>query len=88
MSKPKSIKKSVSFRKEVCEYAEERAEKFFGGNFSSYLSYLIAMDMHGMKLASKDAEHIEIEEKVKDNINKYEKNEENESYIDQFINMD
>lgn len=82
-----SIKKSISLRHDVFDTAEEMAEKYFGGNFSAYLTYLICADKHGLSRVKDSEEEIEIKEEIKEGINNYVKSDENDSYIEQFINM-
>ncbi|MBS4213235.1 hypothetical protein [Neobacillus rhizophilus] len=36
------FKKSISLREDIHQYALEQAEKFHGGNFSAYITYLIS----------------------------------------------
>ncbi|GGJ64400.1 hypothetical protein [Virgibacillus salexigens] len=38
------IKKSVSLRSDIYKYALEESEKLHGGNFSSFLTYLISCE--------------------------------------------
>jgi len=39
-----SKKKTISFKEYVLDVAEEKAKEMFGGNLSSYLSWLICYD--------------------------------------------
>ena len=89
MAKPKLpvVKKSVSFRQDVFDTAEEMADKYFGGNFSAYLTYLVCADKNGVSRAKDSAEEVVVKEEIKEDIGKYVKNDANDSYIDQFINM-
>lgn len=74
-------------RKDVYELAEQMADKYFGGNFSAYITYLVCADHYGLSRVKDDEESKAKKEEVKESVNKYVKNEENERYIDQFLNM-
>ncbi|MBT2604507.1 MULTISPECIES: hypothetical protein [Bacillaceae] len=82
-----TTKKSVSFRDDVLAYAQSQADKFHGGNLSGYLTFLISSNKYGMTMASKDTEVIDAEEKIRENVNKFQKSEVNEDYIDQFLEI-
>ncbi|UOE58122.1 hypothetical protein [Cytobacillus oceanisediminis] len=85
--KPPVIKKSISFRGDILEYAQEQADKYHGGNLSGYLTFLISSNKYGMTMAAKPSEVIQAEEKIRENVNKYQKSEANESYIDSILDM-
>jgi len=85
--KNKSRKKSISLPDKIFEYAEEQADKFHGGNFSAYLTFLISSNKYGMTMGVKTKEVEAAEEKIRENVNEYQKSEENDAYIDQFLNI-
>lgn len=87
MAKEPTVKKSISFRGDVLEYAQEQADMFHGGNLSGYITFLISSNKYGMTLATKGQEIVVAEEKIRDNVNKYQKSEANASYIDQFLDI-
>lgn len=62
------------------------ADKFFGGNFSAYLTYLICADKYDVSRGRIDSEAVS-KEKVMDNVTNYEKSTENEDYINDILNM-
>lgn len=39
------IKKAVSLPEHIYEGAKEKAQKYFGGNFSGYVCYVISKDL-------------------------------------------
>ncbi|MGP0689865.1 hypothetical protein ACW5UC_25320 [Priestia aryabhattai] len=84
-----SIKKSVSFREDVFDYAFEQADMYFGGNLSAYITYLICADKHGLARVAQTEEIAVAKEEIKENLveTKFEKNEEAENFIDQFMNL-
>lgn len=81
----KTIKKSISLREDVFLLADAMCDKYFGGNFSAYLTYLICADKHGLSRVVESNEASV--EKVKMRENMYSKSDENESYIDEILNM-
>ena len=89
LAKPKLpvVKKSVSFRQDVFDTAEEMADKFFGGNFSAYLTYLVCADKVGVSRTRDSAEEAVVKEEIKEDIGNYVKSDANDDYIDQFIKM-
>lgn len=86
MSKRKTIKKSISLRDDVFQTAEAEADKYFGGNFSAYLTYLICADKYGVERGVGDQEPIS-KEKVMDSVTEYAKSDENEDYINSILSM-
>lgn len=80
-------KKSISLRQDVNETAEDMANMYFGGNFSAYLTYLICADKHSLSRTRDTENEIVFKEEIKEGINNYVKSEDNDNYIDQFINM-
>lgn len=49
------MRRSISFQREIDEFAQNKSKKYFGGNLSSYISFLIARD--------KDKEQKKIQER-------------------------
>lgn len=86
MSK-KTVKRSISLRGDVFETAMSEADKFFGGNFSAYLTYLICADKHGISRGSNEGNESVSKERVMDNVTNYSKSSENEDYINSILNM-
>lgn len=82
----KTVKRSISLRGDVFETAMSEADRFFGGNFSAYLTYLICADKHGISRGYGDNETID-KERVMDSVTGYEKNSENEDYINEILGM-
>lgn len=88
MSKRKTVKKSISLRDDVFETAEKEADKFFGGNFSAYLTYLICADKYGVSRGVNIGEDEPIsKEKVMESVRSYTKSEENDDYINSILNI-
>ncbi len=88
MSKRKTVKRSISLREDVFETANSMADKYFGGNFSAYLTYLICADKYNVtREISVEPNEVIDKGKLIDNINQYEKNDENEDYINSILNM-
>lgn len=86
----RTVKKSISLREDVFKVAESEADKFFGGNFSAYLTYLICVEKHGISTnveKQKDVAETISKKKVMDSITNYSKSDENEDYIDSILNM-
>ncbi|HDR8454003.1 TPA: hypothetical protein QC364_000795 [Bacillus cereus] len=82
-----TVKKSVSFREDVFKTAEDMANKYFGGNFSAYLTYLVCADKHGLSRVQQTEEIVEKKEEIKENVNNYVKNDANEDYINSILGM-
>lgn len=82
----KTVKRSISLRSDVFETAMSEADKFFGGNFSAYLTYLICADKFHISRGRDNSEPIS-KERVMDNVISYEKSSENEDYINEILNM-
>lgn len=91
MSKKKerlpSVKKSVSFREDVYSTAEEMADKYFGGNLSAYITYLVCADKYGVTRNQQSESDVETKEEIKEGVRNYQKSDENESYINQFLGI-
>lgn len=88
MSKRKTVKRSISLREDVFETANSMADKYFGGNFSAYLTYLICADKYNVtREVNVELNEVIDKGKLIDNINQYEKNDENEDYINSILNM-
>lgn len=89
MSKIKKpvIKKSISFREDVYGIAEEMADTYFGGNFSAYLTYLVCADKHGLSRAKDSDDDRTAKEEIKEGIGNFVRSDENDDYINQFIDM-
>jgi hypothetical protein len=81
------IKKSISFRSDVLDYAQAQADKFHGGNLSGFLTFLVSMDKYGMNIANKSEEVKDAEEKVREKVNTYQKSEANEDYINSILDI-
>lgn len=86
MNKKTTVKKSVSLRNDVFRAAEQEADKYFGGNFSAYLTYLICADRYGVT-RNVDTEEVISKEKVVDSITHYTKSKENEDYINSMLDL-
>jgi len=83
-----TIKKSISFREDVLEHAQEQADMFHGGNLSGYITFLISSNKYGMTMASKSSEVLVVEEKIREKVvNGFQKSDVNNSYIDQFLDV-
>lgn len=63
------------------------ADRYFGGNFSAYLTYLVCADKDGLSRTRDTETEIIVKEDIKEDVGEYMKTEENDSYIDQFLNM-
>lgn len=89
MAEKKSVvKKSISLREDVYSTAESMADKFFGGNFSAYLTYLICADKHGLSRARTSVEETAAREEIKEvvkNTNVFQKSDEAEDYINDIL---
>lgn len=82
------VKKSISLRQDVNNTAEKMADKYFGGNFSAYLTYLVCADKHGISRVNDTEEDSLVKEEIKEGVsNNYVKSEANDDYINQFIEM-
>lgn len=81
------VKKSISLREDVYKVAEDMADRYFGGNFSAYLTYLVCADKDGLSRTRDTETEIIVKEDIKEDVGEYMKTEENDSYIDQFLNM-
>ena len=46
------IKKTISIQQDVLEKGQHRANEFFSGNFSLYITYLINSDVKGVMINS------------------------------------
>lgn len=82
-----TIKRSVSFREDVFDTAMDMANKYFGGNFSAYLTYLVCADKHGLSRVQQTEDIVEKKEEIKENVNNYVKNDANEDYINNILGM-
>lgn len=64
------------------------ADKYFGGNFSAYLTYLVCADKHGLSRVQQTEDIVEQKEEIKENVaNNYVKSDENEDYINNILGM-
>lgn len=81
------VKKSISLRKDVFETAEEMADKYFGGNFSAYLTYLVCADKFGLTRVQQSEEVVQAKEEIKASVTNFKKSEEANSYIDSILNI-
>lgn len=81
------VKKSISLRQDVFKTAEDMADKYFGGNFSAYLTYLVCADKFGLARVQQTDEIAITKEEIKENVKQYQKSEENDAFINQFLNM-
>lgn len=52
------IKKSISLKNDVYEYAQDKANKLFSSNVSAYIGYLICRDREGIKEVCKEPEGV------------------------------
>lgn len=78
----------MSFREDVFKDAEKMADKFFGGNFSAYITYLICADKHGVARVIQTEEIAEAKEEIAETFQEYEKSDANDSFIDDILNME
>lgn len=53
-----SVKKSISLKNDVYEYAQDKANKLFSSNVSAYIGYLISKDREGIKEVYKEPERL------------------------------
>ncbi|KPB04722.1 hypothetical protein [Bacillus sp. CHD6a] len=53
-----TIKKNISLREDIYNYALRKSEKMHGGNFSSYLTYLISCEKSQDKIFNFDISDI------------------------------
>lgn len=81
------VKKSISLRQDVFETAEEMADRYFGGNFSAYLTYLVCADKFGLARMQQTEEVTVAKEEIKESVTNFEKSEEADSYIDSILNI-
>lgn len=56
------IKKSISLRSDIVKYAQKESEKMHGGNFSSFLTYLISCKKNNKEFYHSDKITISKEE--------------------------
>lgn len=90
MSKQKlsSVKRTISLREDVFDTAYEMADKYFGGNFSAYLTYLICADKYDLSRSLKDPTEDDIsKEDFGKSITNPKKNAEDLSFIDTMISL-
>ncbi|MDY7043663.1 hypothetical protein RVS70_05530 [Virgibacillus sp. M23] len=86
MDKKKSVKKkSISLREDVHDIAVHMADKYFGGNLSAYITFLICSDKYGLSRVSDNGEKQAVKEDIKENW--YTKSDANDSFIDDIVNM-
>lgn len=81
------VKKSVSFRQDVYDTAEEMADRYFGGNFSAYLTYLVCADKFGLARVVQTEEIAVAKEEIKENVTRFEKNQEADDYINGILGI-
>ncbi|WP_297639243.1 hypothetical protein [uncultured Clostridium sp.] len=74
------VRKNISIEEEIWLKGKEKADKMFGGNFSIYLTNLIARDCAGMEIKNELAVTKETKEEIKSELD-----EEVKSSLDEIL---
>lgn len=80
------IKKTISIQQDVLETGQHRANEFFSGNFSLYITYLINSDVKGVMINS--GIHSTNQPYTPPPANDYSHKKEVKNAIDSILNME
>lgn len=85
-SKLPSVKKSISLREDLFEYAMDQADKLHSGYLSAYLAHLVSCDMRGTETNKlKDDEKPEKKATPETKNRVYETSEESKKNVDKIL---